>query len=521
VNVSENTTLTASLRQARSKFTKAYTKVSNTSLTDFNISISGQTFQSNTTFSSPAEYNATFSKTGWYNVTEAFNASLDNQFKGVYDHRATFNVEDKVTNQTINNATITLSYQDQYEETQNTTNGTLTFNVEQNQSYNITVDGDQISRETFQYNATNNKTKTESLQVFQERSAQFTIRNTNDRNKITDDVQIRLQSINLGTEQQLTKTTSDGEAYFTLLTPARYRVTLNASDYTDNQYYITIPQEQSQTYTLYISEENNTAPVTFTVIDQATNTLENVKVSIQRYYNATSTYETITEEITNLEGQATLRPPADNEYYQVTFTQSGATLRVTEPFRLEDNQYQIQVNTAGDFLQDAQRYNALDYQLTYNPATVNFKAEYTQDGQQNKVCLKLTKEYTTIPAKTVNKSCTTSPTGTILLQRNSENVTQQATLTYQTPSNTYTIQTLTKSFKDALPSPQTGVFAQIIITLIFAAASLTIQPSAALTAVPASLYIGWWIGLITIPIGAITGLLVAGMTATYGLSGRL
>jgi hypothetical protein len=54
--------------------------------------------------------------------------------------------------------------------------------------------------------------------------------------------------------------------------------------------------------------------------------------------------------------------------------------------------------------------------------------------------------------------------------------------------------------------------------LFFAAASLAITPSAILTALPISLYVGYWIGLITIPITTITGLLVAGATATYAVT---
>jgi len=85
VNVSQNTTLTASLDDNRSKFTQAVTKVTNTSQTVFNITIQGQTFSSNTTFASPDKYNATYTKSGWYNKTQEYNASQNNTFTGVYD----------------------------------------------------------------------------------------------------------------------------------------------------------------------------------------------------------------------------------------------------------------------------------------------------------------------------------------------------------------------------------------------------------------------------------------------------
>jgi len=438
-------------------------------------------------------------------------------FNGVGDHKATFKVEEKVTNNSVDNFTATLKHKD-YEATKNTTNGTVKFFALQGLNYNVTITGQEVATTTGNYTAPNNQSDTKTFKFFTTRSALINVRDTNGRDKINDDVTIRLQSISLDREVQEIKTTGDGDAYFTLLEPARYRAQLNASSYTDNQFYFQVRPDSSATYDFYMAKNDTTAPVTFTVIDQATNTLENVKISIQRWYNQTRTYETITEEITNLEGQATLSPPNDNEYYQVTFTRYGETLRVTEPLRLLDNQYQIQVNLAGTFLQDAQTVNGVERRLTYNNASEEFVATYNQQGKSNEVCLQLKKVFATQPAETVNEECSTTTTGTIVASRDSQNITQQATITYQTNERTYTLESLTKTFTDPIPRDEAGVFAQIIISLFFAGAALAITPSAVLTALPVSLYVGYWIGLITIPITTITGLLVAGATATYAVT---
>ena len=268
LNVSSD--LVAELRQAKSKFTEARTKITNTSLTDFNITINGQTFSSNTTFPSPTSYNATFSKKGWYNKTEEYNqATLNQNFVDVYDQKINITAKETLNGTTLQSFSGRITGPDEYVENFNATNGSAVVNVETNETYNIIIDNTNSSFATkYQNNSLimNETFTTNTSSVFDKEFETFTYNTVKFDVFESDTSQLITEEVNLtilnGPEDRR-KTSNNGSIIVQDLLTGSYTARFETSTYATQDLFFKVQNSSYQELDLYL--DDNTVRVFFTV----------------------------------------------------------------------------------------------------------------------------------------------------------------------------------------------------------------------------------------------------------------
>jgi len=484
----------------------------------FNVTIDGTTKTRGNQFITAQSFNATFSKSGFFDKTATFTEGLNNNFTGVGDANVTVLVDDDPSNNTVSNYTATISNNSNgFSENKSTTSGSVSFFAVQNATYNVTADSDTRPFTSRIVNVTSQQQNV-TFSLKKERTAELTFKDTTGNSVITQQVNYTLTPTNINASV-VSGDTSTGSANETLLEPASYRGQAESSGFEPNTFFFTIRDESINDKTVYLTDKNKTSPITVTVLDQATNPVSGVKVRLQRFYTNTSSYNTITSSQTDSEGQTTLFPPADRAYYKFTFNRNNDLLKITDPLQLLKATYQFTVSLGETQLTESNAYNALSTELRYDNATSDFKATIDQSGENNKACLK-TERTGALRTTRLNKTCTTSTTATLILPRGQANDTYTATVTYQTSKSTFEVDTLTKSFGDETPATTTGVLGQLILTLIVSVPVIALLPSISPVIIASTIALGWWIGLTTIGLPAVMAILVTGVTATIAARKR-
>jgi hypothetical protein len=141
------------LHQSRVNF-EAYKLVTGEEVNNFNITINNTTFPSDETFRlSAGEWNATFSKQGWYNKTFEINTTplttSNFNFTDVYKSLINVTAKDVFDNSTLNNFTVNISNNEfSYIDTYSTTAASLVIPSLNNTAVNLTIFDDNISPQT-------------------------------------------------------------------------------------------------------------------------------------------------------------------------------------------------------------------------------------------------------------------------------------------------------------------------------------------------------------------------------------
>lgn len=324
VNVSQNTTLTAELKQAESRFTEARTKVSNQSLTSFNVTVDNKTFASNTTFASPTAYNATFTKTGWYNRTEYYSqATLNQTFTNVYDHRLNITASEIRQGLTVQNYTGWIAAENHdYNETfttQNTSQNTTTVNLEANTTYTAQItntsddfalryqNGTPIMRKTFTTPA--NKSSNVSFQTYTYNSVEFNVQDIDTLNTLNQTTNISL--INGPEDRELNNT--NGSIFTDDLLTGSYTARIQSNGYATQDYFFEVGASTYQTINVYLDAQ--TTQIFFTVLDGQQNPVEGAVMTMNTKKNGSSVI--VGQKRTDFSGTASFLLNPDKTY---TFT---------------------------------------------------------------------------------------------------------------------------------------------------------------------------------------------------------
>lgn len=294
-----------------------------------NFTIDGDTKASNETFKLQAGlYNITFSAGDYYNKTEQINiTALQNStesFTDVYNSIITVKAWDNVNSEHINTFSSVLEagvYSTNY--TDNTTNGTITFNAIQGVDYTA-----YIYAENFAYaNETitpDNSTELANITVELFNSVSITIYDQVN-NTLINTTNISISFIS--DDGQETNTTSTGTFYKYNLTAGDYQVKFTASGYEISNYYITVSNFSTQSLNAYMLPTGVDQTI-FTFKDRNLETvIPDVSLSIEQIINDEWVLiNVLTSDVTgrivfNYEDQAQYRFSTSNSNYEdKTFT---------------------------------------------------------------------------------------------------------------------------------------------------------------------------------------------------------
>jgi len=333
LNVSENTKLQASLADNRTRFTTAQTKITNTSQTTFNITIQGQTFPSNTTFASPDDYNATYSKAGWYNLTDEYNATQNNTFQGVYNAKANITTAYYEDNETLSH-TGWISHPDHaYNETfQSNSDNESIIGVEKLPGpYTAYIEPDNYDSPLpiNSFNTTINTSK-KQIRKYYYATYRFEIRNEVNGEPFnvssTDSTTVQIQCPK-SSQTQTFNTYNKSFAIDCAWTTVKLNV-----QYTDDSYFRTvIPSLTTRDIDLYaLNLEEVLIYQTNLKLNDLTGRYENGYARVDTYVNGTQ--EQITSQYFDVENQVTLYLLKDQTYTLCLYTENGEQSRCLGEF---------------------------------------------------------------------------------------------------------------------------------------------------------------------------------------------
>jgi len=306
-------------------------------------------------------------------------------------------------------------------------------------------------------------------------------------------------------------TTEDGWINVTLIEDVVNAIRYSASGYVERLYYVTPTNDSSYPLTLYMLLNTSAYPVTFTVVDQNAESVEGALVKALKYDVGTNNYVLREVGSTNFLGETTLSLTYNDEFYKFQVEYEGETKVTTNPLYIQSDSYTIQIITDEGAGQEFDHYKSLDYELTYNNATGNFRLEYNDiTGLLDQVCLYVYN--TTLFNKVlINSTCLSTASGTILTGITpTNNTSYEAKAYYTKDSKTSYLTGYSVSFTTDPNFANFGLLLQIIITTTFALMALwKIEVSAIIT--PLSLILGRMIGLTSFDYLILVPLLVVGI----------
>lgn len=402
LNVSQNTTLSARLRQAQSKFTTAFTKVSNDSLTDFNVTVEGQTFPSNSTFASPLEYNATFSKNGWYNKTEFYSqATLNQTFRDVYDHKLTIGAEEIRNGLTVNNFSGHIEAENyDYNEsfnTFNTSSDTAQINLESNTTYTASItntsdgfatryqNGSLIMKEKFTTPA--NQSSSQLFKTYTYNSVEFNVEDVDTLNVLSQTTNISL--INGPEDRELSN--NNGSLFTDDLLTGSYTARITSNGFATQDYFFEVGESTFQELDVFL--DDTTTQIFFTVRDSTRDPVSGAVMTMKTTLNGSTV--TVGQKRTDFSGTAsfllnpektysfTVQKPGFNTFEgEVTPSLTEYTVTITEgardPYKSPREDYDFRTNVTvnngtwtweWNTISQNNKISSQNYSFTYNGTT--------------------------------------------------------------------------------------------------------------------------------------------------------
>jgi hypothetical protein len=508
INVPLNTTLLATLHQSVASFT-ARELITNNVLSGVTYIIDGK---EGTIFNiSATNHSVTTNKTGYYPLTTSITTtpltSQNFEITGLYNQLLTLTAKHAIDNASINNFNVTIKYAT-YEATYSTTNGTIIAPVLQGLPYTITFStpGDFATRT---YNVTTTSTPTFDLEavLYSFNSLLITFRNSNNQSIINNVTLSYFSDLDSNTTS-----TTTGEIYLTLLNPVSYIFQTSAQGYLDNFFFVSVTNDSADQFTIYLND-NTTDIIKVTVIDGAGSEVEGAEVRVLKHFIATNTYELVSSGLTDPTGSTNVQANKNSGFYRFQVLVDGVLRKTTDPFVITGDIINIQIFIVDDYLSLWNELKGIDYFLTFNDATNNFRLEYSTSTPRT-LCLDVVRELgsNNVPVDTV---CSTGTTGTILIPvdniTGSVYVGRASTTIGGEPVN---LATFRKQFLN-IGIGTSGLIFQILLTTLFVFVGVSVGASLLFITVPLSLIIGGFVGLHSISFAYTAPILIVGIIIMY------
>ena len=193
------------------------------------------------------------------------------------------------------------------------------------------------------------------------------------------------------------------------------QIEYGASGYATSVYYLTDYAINTTFQEIDLLLSSGTSVVTFTVLDENDNPLEDAFIQVLNYDIGTDTFTT-TEILKTAGGfgQAFGNIVLNTEYYKFIITHEGKVVFETTPTILTGTERTFQVNLYGDYYATYNVALGVANTLTFDNTTNTFDFTFSDpSGKMHQACLKLVER--SFKANTViNDTCITSTAGTIL-----------------------------------------------------------------------------------------------------------
>ena len=510
-NVSVASDYTFYLKQSDIKF-NVTNFMFNQSVPDFNITINGTIKVNDSNWYLPTgTYNATFSKTGYFNKTQEITINaLDNKtitITEVYNRALEVRAKTK-SDIAINNFSVTINLLNTayagYSNTLSTTNGLITFPVIDG-NYNITIDatGYAITTNTTTINQTG--TSTFNFSLYTTNSILFSIFDESTGNLITQLVKLTLISDSFS----YVFNTTDGTKYTDLLSPQTYMIFAESEGYPLRSYSFTLTDRSFNEFNIYMINETGLDEIIATVYSEGyTQTIENAYIKVLKYFAEDNTYRLVETVKTNFEGVAVLNLQKKTQYYKFVIEFPLGEVRFTSSptFIVGDT---LTFELQPTFPRDYDLYFGIDYELNYNNLTNNFRFDFNSD-ENLMYCLRI---FENIRGQEIliNQTCSVSQTGTILLGIDPKNNTLYVAKAFVSFDNGQSFSFLTNNIVDTREvadlDNNTSMFLILFLSIVFMAIGVSTSANFMLLLTPLPLMFGIYLGIINLASGVGIGIL--------------
>ena len=396
--------------------------------------------------------------------------------------------------------------------TDSTTTENATFGVVNGDYYNVTINAANYS--AFQSSVIKKIVGDTYLtfDLYTTNSVNITIRNELDNSLITENVTLDF----ISSLYSYIFTTTTGKLYEDLLNPSSYTIRYSALQNVSNPfperfYYFSLTNRSYNDLTLYLSN-GSYSNITITVYNQDNQLLEDAQVRYLKYFAATNTYNLMGMGLTNVNGVTILQMQKNTEYYKFQVYYNNILRLTTSPAYIINDDITLQVNLIDNIGTTFFLVNGISGIVTFNNNTNNYKFDFSNnEGLSYNYCLELY-DVNSITGNTLtNKSCITSSSGTILINKlpiNDSTVYARGTVTIS--GITYTLDELYKSFISEIAGKNLWLFFIMILTVIFALMSIySLRLTFILTPLP--LLLGSLAGIIPITFSICVGFELIGI----------
>jgi len=288
--------------------------------------------------------------------------------------------------------------------------------------------------------------------------------------------------------------------------------------YSKKLYYFANATLTNQTKYIDLLLNNQSSQIKFTVVDTDDNPLKDVYVKVLSYHLPTNSYKVSEILKTDTDGvaygQLVKSTGDDAHWYQFIIEYNYEVKLTTEPTKITEDTKLFRLSLIDTYFDQITSKNIITNSLTYTEASNNFNFIFSDPtGTANEYCLKVEKHKIN-SIDLINKTCTTSSAGTILLNagQNPENSTIIAT-SYVSMNPIFKLGTLSIGGSELYKTfGQTGIFVTFLLTLtligvgIWSPAVATIMAVVGVTMsiIMNLFYLQWGMALTFIILGILT-----------------
>lgn len=529
VNVSSSHT--GSLWQAEITF-YANNRITGATVSSFTANTTSNSGSDSNTATNPQlnitkgnDYQFQFSKNNYYySYLTGINISALEQ------SNQTFSVYDYVLNVTINviggsatdqNFTANLYNDDiAYTETISTTNGYIEFNITAgNWTVYINDTIHELTNRSIELNASGNYTALD-IDLYTTNAVSIEFRDENTGSLVTE----LITGFLTGQIESYNFTTTNGTYYDDLLAPDNYTLTYSAANYSQRTYSFTLTNRTSNELTVYMLRNSTLATVN--VQDTFFNDLTGAIVYLQKKNLSGTNYYNVQSCTTDSTGTCLLQVELYDTTYRfrvyylgqfTTFTSTGTTY--SGDTQISSTEIELQVSLVDNTIETLSEEYAISTSLTYSNSTGTPTFTYTWSDNNNldlTGCIQLQRRRAGIYVN-VNNTCSTSNSGILTSTFDNtlgdEWIATGYVIIDGVRRDTNTLSVLVNDFAEGLGL--NGLFIFGFIILLTAGFAGLWHPVVGPALIAGLLLALQFVGLISIGVAGIGGLIVAIVVAAY------
>tara|TARA_R100001530_G_scaffold97568_1_gene67821 strand:- start:34 stop:2679 length:2646 start_codon:yes stop_codon:yes gene_type:complete len=312
-------------------------------------------------------------------------------------------------------------------------------------------------------------------------SFNFTFKDERTDELITQNVSLEF----IGDAKSYNFTAYNGKLYVDLLVPSNYTIRYQSNPAIANRnssasvdygllrsYLVKLTDQSHQDLTLYMIDNGNSTTTKITVYDQNTLTgIEGAAVYIQRYFLQPNAYRTVAMCTSGVAGECDVELEHNAELYKFKVDFPWQTTKITTvPTYVSTTTLNLYINLFATLGESFFEQEGIEASMAYSSSTSTFTASYTDsENIASEICLRL-KTYGTYSKTTLNESCSSSTSGSLIVTGFAANKNNYGVLTATIDGNEKVLKSVWKDLNtDKLVSGSSGIFltAMIFIMMVF------------------------------------------------------